>query len=489
MNTRKILALLLAMVMVLGLCSMASAVAPNEKVQINNMMVDASLVEAQAEETTVMYAAEDLTATTANTVSYPPIQKISVDWTNSTVTADDTATTATYNMALYGATSSNLRNRKLTFVFSTNSAISSNISVALGTKTVSGAAGSTKTMSSVTLAATQTFTVTWTETKNGVATNKSVTCTLNVTTPAAASVNLTSVEIAGTAATYSDTTVGGVTRYNYAATLPSGTATTALDAATVVVTPVSTSATMTLKNADGTTAAVGSKSNGVYTFSDVNFNAGAKTLTVTDGSTSRDYQVSASVEGQTVSVYIAIRTYTVFDWLNGTTGEDEYDYATNGYGSGADVSETEYNRISDIATALQVYNTRTNTSNAPISSTSNNRKIFNQNSYCELTIDAGSSVMDALLQFLNQEGLYQTGAENNYVSSMGNGTATSAQIGEFDCGFASGWMYTARTSPEDVTSSLPNAGANNWPISNGMYIDWYYTAAYGADFGYSMFDM
>ena len=36
-------------------------------------------------------------------------------------------------------------------------------------------------------------------------------------------------------------------------------------------------------------------------------------------------------------------------------------------------------------------------------------------------------------------------------------------------------------------SALPNAGANTWPVSNGMYIDWYYTAAYGMDFGYSMF--
>ena len=45
MKTRKILALLLAMVMVLGLCSMASAAAPNDKVQINNMMVDASKVD------------------------------------------------------------------------------------------------------------------------------------------------------------------------------------------------------------------------------------------------------------------------------------------------------------------------------------------------------------------------------------------------------------------------------------------------------------
>ena len=44
---KKFLAILLAMVMVLGLGTMAMAAAPNEKVQINNMMVDASLVETQ----------------------------------------------------------------------------------------------------------------------------------------------------------------------------------------------------------------------------------------------------------------------------------------------------------------------------------------------------------------------------------------------------------------------------------------------------------
>lgn len=485
---KRFIAILLAMVMVLGLGTMAMATAPNDKVQINNMMVDASKAEVKTEETTAMYAAENL-ATTATTVSYPPIQKISVDWTNSTVTADDTSTTATYNMVLYGAKSTDLSNRSLTFKFSTNPAISSDISVAFDTKTVSGAAGSTKTMSGVTLAATQTFTVTWTETKNGVTTNKSVTCTLNVTTPAAASVNLTSVEIAGTAATYSDTTVGGVTRYNYAATLPSGTATTALDAATVVVTPASTSATMTLKNSNGTDATEAENitfdsATHVYTFSNVNFNAGTKTLTVSDGGTSRDYQVSASIDGQEVTVYIAIRTYTVFDWLDGTTSSDYYDYVSNGYGSGADLSSTEYTRISDIATALAA----NNLPNEPDRS-SGNKQIFDEGSYYELPIAAGSSVMDALTAFLEEVGLYETGASNNYVSSMGTGSSTSAQIGEFDCGYASGWMYTARNAIDDLDSPLPNAGAKDWAVSNGMYIDWYYTAAYGMDFGYSMFDI
>ena len=40
---KKVTALLLAIVMVLGLGTMASASAPADRVQINNMMVDASL--------------------------------------------------------------------------------------------------------------------------------------------------------------------------------------------------------------------------------------------------------------------------------------------------------------------------------------------------------------------------------------------------------------------------------------------------------------
>lgn len=49
MKTKKLVALLLAVVMVLGLGTTAFA-SSNEKVQINNMMVDASLVETQNEE-------------------------------------------------------------------------------------------------------------------------------------------------------------------------------------------------------------------------------------------------------------------------------------------------------------------------------------------------------------------------------------------------------------------------------------------------------
>lgn len=500
MKSRKMLALLLAMVMVLGLCSMASAAASTDRVQINNMMVDASLVETQDVETIEpqMVSLEAAVAATAynpgDNPSYAPINAIAVDWSGYDLSVGGIMQgRVVYALKMPGATASDLNNRTLSFTISNRTAMSDSdiVTITMGSQQCTARKNSTTTMVVDLSIGTQLFTVTWTE--NG--TSRTATCMLNVSTPSAASVVLTSLTVAGTPATLKDpedTTVGGVTRYIYTAELPVGTATTALDTATVVVVPQNSSATMTLKNSDGTVAATGSKADGTYTFSNVNFNAGTKTLTVTCGDLTRDYQVSASISGRKVNVYIAIRTYTVLDWLDGTstTSTNYYDYVANGYGSGADISDTtERTRIATIATALQCYNTRTNTLNTPISTSSNDRRIFAADSYCKLRVDAGSSVMSALKQFLAQEGLYETGSNNNYISYMGNGSASSAQIGEFDCGSASGWMYTARTARDDLSTPLPNAGAANWTVSNNMYIDWYYTAAYGADFGYSMFDL
>lgn len=484
MNTRKILALLLAMVMVLGLGTMAMATAPTEKVQINNMMVDASLVETQKEEVAEpeMVAPESMIVTTAfdpsTNPSFAPIKNITVDWANSTVEAVGAMQgRVRYNLTMPGAANS-LTGRKLTFAFSNRTSVIGDIIVTMGTKTCSAGINESATMQVDLTAGEQLFTVSW----NDAGTQKTVTCALYVTTPAAASVELTSLTVAGTAAAYDSTTVGGVTRYNYTATLPSGTETTTLDAATVVVIPTNTSATMTLKNADGTEAATGSATNGTYTFSNVNFNAGTKTLTVTCGSLTRDYQVSASIDGQKVTVYFALRTYLAEQWLNGST--TYYDYESNGFGSGDDLSDAEWDEADAARSGIAAWNAP----NAPESiDATTNRPIFAQNSYVAIEMDADAKVMDVLTTFISQHsGLTQTGASNNYVSEIAfNGNA----LGEFTCGQGSGWMYTARSSRTDVTTALPNAGAASWAISNGMYIDWYYTAAYGMDFGYSMFDM
>lgn len=495
MKSRKMLALLLAMVMVLGLCSMASAAASTDRVQINNMMVDASLVETQDEETIEpqMVSLEAAVAATAynpgDNPSYAPINAIAVDWSGYDLSVGGIMQgRVVYALKMPGATASDLNNRTLSFTISNRTAMSDSdiVTITMGSQQCTARKNSTTTMVVDLSIGTQLFTVTWTE--NG--TSRTATCMLNVSTPSAASVVLTSLTVAGTPATLKDpedTTVGGVTRYIYTAELPTGTATTALDTATVVVVPQNSSATMTLKNSDGTVAATGSKADGTYTFSNVNFNAGTKTLTVTCGELTRDYQVSASIEGQSVEVYIAIRTYTVSDWLDGTstTSTNYYDYVANGYGSGADLSAAERSRISNIASALA----GNNAPNAPIQSVGNKR-IFDEDSYVALDVPAGSSVMAALIKFLNDNNLSANiNSEGSYVSSMGTGTATAAQIGEFDCGYASGWMYAARNAVDDLDTPLPNAGANTWPVYDGMFIDWYYTAAYGADFGYSMFDL
>lgn len=501
MKTKKLVALLLAVVMVLGLGTTAFA-SSNEKVQINNMMVDASLVETQNEDVAEMemVSSESTIATAAfdpsTNPNFAPIKNITVDWSNSTVEAAGAMQgRVRYNLTMPGA-AGNLTGRTLTFTFSNRTSVTGNILVTMGGNSCSAAINESATMQVDLTAGEQLFTVEW----NDAGTQKRVTCSLYVTTPEVASVNLTSLTVASTPAIYEDTTVGAVTRYSYTATLPTGTATTVLDAATVVVVPQNSSATMTLKNSDGTVAATGSKADGTYTFSNVNFNAGTKTLTVTDGTLTRDYQVSASIIGQDITVYVAFRGYLADQWLNGKT--DYYDYGANGYGDGSSLSASDSARVAGAVEVMASMNGR----NEPQSvDSATGRPIFAHNSYIEVTLtvptdssSSGLKVYDALLQAIsnynnnvgginpNEYTIAQHGADNNYVDYM---TFDGYELGEFDCGSASGWMYTARTSRTDVASALPNAGLKYWPISNGMYIDWYCTAAYGADFGYSMFDM
>ena len=95
--------------------------------------------------------------------------------------------------------------------------------------------------------------------------------------------------------------------------------------------------------------------------------------------------------------------------------------------------------------------------------------------------------MEVLTKFAEENGIYLEGADNNYISGMG--ADEDNLISEFDCGSGSGWMYTVRNDPQDYASSLPNVGAGSKIVTAGQYIDWYYTAAYGMDFGYSIFDL
>ena len=519
---KRFIAILLAMVMVLGLGTMAMAAAPNEKVQINNMMVDASLYEAKTQEAIELQTAstETAIATTANNpgdnAAYAPINEITVDWPNSEVKVPGIMQgRVIYEIKLPGASTADLSGRTLTFKITDRAAMNTDdtVTMTLGTVSCTAKKNSSASMTVDLSTTTQNLNVNWTE--NGTA--RSAVCMINVTTPTGTSVELADTNgltIAGVTAAYDVTTVGGVTRYSYAAELPNGTNETALDAATVVATPKSSTATLTLKNADGSSAATGSKNNGAYTFTNVNFNSGAKTLTVADGDLTRDYQVSADINGRHITVYVAFRGYLADQWFKGE--KLYYDYGANGYGDGSSITdEEESERITSAITAMLALK-GTNTPSRIVGT--NKRAVFEKASYIPVTLTVtdhsnesdrlpGMTVYDALIQAIadynagitvtvdgesvqlnpgQTHNIAQHGAENNYVDYM---TFDGNDLGEFDCGSASGWMFTARTDIDDVTSTLPNAGLRYWSISDGMFIDWYYTAAYGMDFGYSMFDI
>lgn len=496
MKTRKILALLLAMVMVLGLCSMASAAAPNDKVQINNMMVDASKVDLasfglSAEEEIVPVETFAATATYSDldvNANLPPIKKILIQGFNERDISSNVGImqgNAIYTLTMpSGTKATQLTNKVVTFVLGGTSTTPTGSTINLtynGTTYSATAGGSISITMTLTPNVSTPLTATWTAlNSDGSTTAKNRSCQLTAYVP----VNTTDVSVSEIKVIGEDNgkeprafTAGGVTRYSCNIGLEKVTTLTGL---TVDVTLGSSNANATLGGVSGTK--VGNK----ITFTNVDFTS-SKELVVTNTTYTRTYVVSAYLKGQDVTVYIAIRTYTVSDWLDGTstTSTNYYDYVANGYGSGADLSAAERSRISNIASALA----GNNAPNAPIQSVGNKR-IFDEDSYVALDVPAGSSVMAALIKFLNDNNLSANiNSEGSYVSSMGTGTATAAQIGEFDCGSASGWMYTARNAVDDLDTPLPNAGANTWPVYNGMFIDWYYTAAYGADFGYSMFDL
>ena len=118
MKAKKLVALLLAVVMVLGLGTTAFA-SSNEKVQINNMMVDASLVETQNEDVAEMemVSPESTIATAAfdpsTNPNFAPIKNITVDWSNSTVEAAGAMQgRVRYNLTMPGA-AGNLTGRTL----------------------------------------------------------------------------------------------------------------------------------------------------------------------------------------------------------------------------------------------------------------------------------------------------------------------------------------------------------------------------------------
>ena len=492
---KRFIAILLAMVMVLGLGTMAMATAPNDKVQINNMMVDASKVDLasfglSAEEEIVPVETFAATATYSDldvNANLPPIKKILIQGFNERDISSNVGImqgNAIYTLTMpSGTKATQLTNKVVTFVLGGTSTTPTGSTINLtynGTTYSATAGGSISITMTLTPNVSTPLTATWTAlNSDGSTTAKNRSCQLTAYVP----VNTTDVSVSEIKVIGEDNgkvpeafTAGGVTRYSCNIGLEKVTTLTGL---TVDVTLGSSNANATLGGVSGTK--VGNK----ITFTNVDFTS-SKELVVTNTTYTRTYVVSAYLIGQDVTVYIAIRTYTVSDWLDGTstTAINYYDYEANGYGSGTSMDATERNRIAAIATALA----ENNAPNAPIQSVGNKR-IFDEDSYFPLSVSANSNVMTALTDYLEASGLYASISNGSYVSSMGNGNTVSAQIGEFDCGSASGWMFTARNAVDDLDTPLPNAGANTWPVYDGMFIDWYYTAAYGADFGYSMFDM
>ena len=493
MKTRKILALLLAMVMVLGLCSMASAAAPNDKVQINNMMVDASKVDLasfglSAEEEIVPVETFAATATYSDldvNANLPPIKKILIQGFNESDISSNVGImqgNAIYTLTMpSGTKATQLTNKVVTFVLGGTSTTPTGSTINLtynGTTYSATAGGSISITMTLTPNVSTPLTATWTAlNSDGSTTAKNRSCQLTAYVP----VNTTDV-IEGTDADISSSTVGGVTRYVCVAELEDVTSLTGLEVV----------AELGSGNAEATLGGIGGvkdeNDDTLVTFSDVDLTT-SKNLEITNTTYSRTYQVSAHIKDGTVTVHIAIRSFLADEYLENRTNW------YSGYGTSS-VYSTEKTRLLGVASYLRSANSPTTSTetknyngNGPLSQEASGRMIFSEESYVTLNVPASYTVRDALNSFTSNTTYFPNGfaitGSDSYIEAMGQ--TSSNVMGEFDCGSASGWMYTARTSRTDVTSALPNAGANTWPVSNGMYIDWYYTAAYGMDFGYSMF--
>lgn len=496
MQKTKVLAILLAVVMVLGLCSMASAAAPNDKVQVNNMMVDASKVDLasfglSAEEESTPVETFAATATYSDldvNANLPPIKKILIqDFEESDISSNVGIMqgNAIYTLTMpSGTEATQLTNKVVTFVLGGTSTTPTGSTINLtynGTTYSATAGGSISITMTLTPNVSTPFTVTWTAlNSDGSTTAKNRSCQLTAYVPAdTTDVSLKSLKIAGETAAISSSTVGGVTRYVCVAELEDVTSLTGLE---VVAKLGSTSARATLGGTSGT------QSGKTVTFTNVDLTS-SKNLVITNSTYSRTYQVSAHIKDGTVTVHIAIRSFLADEYLENRTNW------YSGYGTSS-VSSSEKTRLLGVASYLRSANSPTTSTetknyngNGPLSQEASGRMIFSEESYVTLNVPASYTVRDALNSFTSNTTYFPNGfaitGSDSYIEAMGQ--TSSNVMGEFDCGSASGWMYTARTSRTDVTSALPNAGANTWPVSNGMYIDWYYTAAYGMDFGYSMF--
>lgn len=481
MFNRRLVAFLLAIVMVLGLGTMAMAAAPNDKVQVNNMMVDASLVEAKADAQAVEEEAAVPAVQATDTPVFPPIAAIALAGCGTSpldVYTKENDTTIYYRIYTHGTPVSTEENTLslmlspspkysgVVTISDVNSSNTTSISWAdIGNITLEvGADGATR------------FTASWSTTQN---VRKSANCVVefdtsessllykNGTDLGASITNRDSFEVVDM-----DSPEGGVTRYGRQFTIFGTEAATNLNLQFKLE---SAGADATLGSATPATSAI-SDGTKTITFTGVDLTS-PKELVITNGTSSHTYTISAKTS-QTITVHFAIRTYLAHEWINNS--KTYYDYEENGFGHGTGTAS------STVTAALNRIEAAPNGGSRPAGiDPVTKRPYFTR--YQSVEVQVGASVMDVLVKFAADNNIYLVGATNNYISGMG-ADATNL-ISEFDCGNGSGWMYTVRNSRRDFTSPLPNVGASYKIVSNGQYIDWYYTAAYGKDFGYSIFDL
>ncbi len=242
---------------------------------------------------------------------------------------------------------------------------------------------------------------------------------------------------------------------------------------------------MTLKYANGQNAgqnAGADAATGARTFTGVNLASDAAILTVADGKLKREYRIAAHITGnyrKKVTVYFALRTYLAEQWLNGST--TYYDYESNGFGSSDDLSDAQWDEADSARSGIAAWNAP----NDPESiDAATNRPIFAQNSYVAIEMNADAKVMDVLTTFISQKSeMTQTGAGTDCVSEI---AYNGGVLGELTCGIGSGWLYMTRSRRTDGSAVLYGAGAALDEIRDGMYIDWCYTYANGADLGYTI---
>lgn len=484
---KRFIAILLAMVMVLGLGTMAMAAAPNEKVQINNMMVDSSLVEAKTDAQAVVeepaeQAVHVVQTTSTQATLYPPINNITVAGCASSsmdvYTLDDDSNIY-YKIYTHGTTIASGAN---TFTIQLSNGTSF-----VGTVRITDVDNSgnyidlDKNQSgnitlNVAADGKARFTASWRVFQN---LGRTVTCVVEFDTTNSAllyengeDLGASVTNVSGVTVENKDVTAGGVTRYGRQFTLPPSATADDLD----LQFKLESGGALATLGGVAPSSSTANETPKIVTFDGVDLTT-PKELVITNGTISRTYTISAATS-QTIRVFIGIRTYLAHEWIS--NGKTYYDYENNGFGYGDGTAS------SAVSSALEVIESTTDGVSYPagIDATSGRPYFI---SYEPIDIHSGASVMEVLVKFAEENGIYLEGAENNYISGMG--ADEDNLISEFDCGSGSGWMYTVRNEPQDYASSLPNVGAGSKIVTAGQYIDWYYTAAYGMDFGYSISDL